>query len=144
MSGRMILRRLLAFAVFGLVSVVAASGQTTERRVSIRKIDPPNWWVEMPAPMLLVRGEGLSGARFSLSDPGLRIAKTVVSDNGHWAQLWLTKTAVRPEMVTIRASRGGGECRGEVQLWCAEAGECRVRRVLVGGCDVPDHDGQIR
>ena len=113
MPGRMILRRLLAFSVFGLVSVVAASGQTTEGKVSIRKIDPPNWWVEMPAPMLLVRGEGLSGARFSLSDPGLRISKTVVSDNGHWAQLWLTKTAVRPEVVTIRASRGGGSAEAK-------------------------------
>jgi len=61
----------------------------------------------MPAPMLLVRGEGLNGAKFSLSDSGLAIAKTVTSDNGHWAQLWLTKTPERPETVTIRAMRGG-------------------------------------
>ena len=107
MAGRMILRRLLAFAFSGFVSVVAAVAQPTEPRVAIQKIDPPNWWIEMPAPMLLVRGEGLSGARFSLSDPGLRIGKTVISDNGHWAQLWLTKTAGQPEVVTIRASRGG-------------------------------------
>ncbi|HEV2575641.1 MAG TPA: alpha-amylase family glycosyl hydrolase [Acidobacteriaceae bacterium] len=72
----------------------------------IDKIDPPNWWVEMPAPMLLVRGEGLSGARFSFSDGALGIQKTVVSDNGHWAQLWLMKAPVRPERVTIRVSRG--------------------------------------
>jgi glycosidase len=107
MPGRMNWRRLLAFAVLLQASVVVAFGQTTERKISIQKIDPPNWWVQMPAPMLLVRGEGLSGAKFSLSDPGLRIAKTVVSDNGHWAQLWLTKTAARPETVTIRAVRGG-------------------------------------
>jgi len=103
----MILRRLLAFALLGFVSVVSAVGQTAEQKVSIQKIDPPNWWVKMPAPMLLVRGEGLHGARFSLSDPGLRIAKTVVSDNGHWAQLWLSTTAERPETVMIRAWRGG-------------------------------------
>jgi glycosidase len=101
----MILRRLLAFALFEFVAVITSFGQT-EPRVSIQKIDPPNWWVEMPAPMLLVRGEGLNGAKFSLSDPGLGIAKTVVSDNGHWAQIWLTKTAERPEMVVIRATRG--------------------------------------
>jgi glycosidase len=84
----------------------AAFGQAAERKISIQKIDPPTWWVQMPAPMLLVRGEGLGGARFSLSDPTLRIAKTVISHNGHWAQLWLTKTAARPETVTVRASRG--------------------------------------
>jgi glycosidase len=71
----------------------------------IDKIDPPNWWVSMPAPMLLVRGEGLSGATFSLSDPRLGVAKTVVSDNGHWAQVWLKQTAARPETVTVRATR---------------------------------------
>ena len=73
----------------------------------IDKIDPPNWWVEMPAPMLLVRGEGLSGATFSLSDAALPIQKTMVSENGHWAFLWLTRSPARPETVTIRASRGG-------------------------------------
>jgi glycosidase len=103
----MILRRLVAFVILLQIATVAAFGQTAERRISIQKIDPPNWWVPMPAPMLLVRGNGLSGAKFSLSDPKLRISKTVISDNGHWAQLWLAKTAARPETVTIRASRGG-------------------------------------
>lgn len=73
----------------------------------IDKIDPPNWWVQMPAPMLLVRGEGLSGARFSLSDASLKIEKTVVSENGHWAQLWLANEPAAPETVTLRVARGG-------------------------------------
>ena len=72
--------------------------------------------------MLLVRGEGLHGARFSLSDPGLRIAKTVVSDNGHWAQLWLTKTAERPETVTIRASRGGESAEAKYSFGARKPG----------------------
>ncbi|HTV08065.1 MAG TPA: alpha-amylase family glycosyl hydrolase [Candidatus Aquilonibacter sp.] len=73
----------------------------------IDKIDPPNWWVQMPAPMLLVHGEGLSGARFSLSDASLKIEKTIVSANGHWAELWLAANAARPETVKVRAERGG-------------------------------------
>ena len=121
MSERMISRRLLAFALLGFVSVVAALGQTTERKISIQKIDPPNWWVQMPAPMLLVRGEGLLGARFSLSDPTLGIAKTAVSGNGHWAQLWLTKTSVRPEVVTIRASRGGASAEAKYSFGARKA-----------------------
>ena len=107
MPRRMILRRLVAFVILLEISAAVAYGQAAERGISIQKIDPPNWWAQMPAPMLLVRGEGLSGATFSVSDPALRISKTVISDNGHWAQLWLAETAAKPEAVTIRASRGG-------------------------------------
>src|ERR1700759_5087523 len=106
MPRRRVLRGLVSVVVLLGISA-SAFGQAAEGKISIQKIDPPNWWVEMPAPMLLVHGEGLSGARFSRSDPALRIAKTVISDNGHWAQLWLTKTAARPETLTIHASRGG-------------------------------------
>ena len=106
MPRRTILRAMLAVGLLMQISAVAF-GQAGEPKISIQKIDPPNWWVQMPAPMLLVRGEGLRGAKFSLSDGGLGVAKTVVSANGHWAQLWLTKGASRPETVMIRASRGG-------------------------------------
>ena len=33
----------------------------------ITKVDPPNWWVNMPAPMLLLQGDHLTGAHFSLA-----------------------------------------------------------------------------
>ena len=60
----------------------------------------------MPKPMLLVQGTGLAGVSFSLSDAKLRIDKTVVSENGHWAQLWLSASPAKPETVTLRASLG--------------------------------------
>lgn len=81
--------------------------QTPTGTLEISRIDPPNWWVQMPAPMLLVRGEGLSGATFALSDAALKIEKTVVSENGHWAQLWLASDAAQAETVTLRVSNGG-------------------------------------
>src|SRR5271168_3251890 len=71
--------------------------------VKLLKVDPPNWWAAMPKPMLLVRGEGLGEAKFSLSDAQLRVEKTVVSDNGHWAQLWLSASPAQPETVTLQA-----------------------------------------
>ena len=43
-------------------SVLAQTGQPT-----INKIDPPNWWTEMPSPMLLIHGEHLSGAHVIVS-----------------------------------------------------------------------------
>ena len=55
----------------------------------------------MPAPMLLVYGEGLAGASFKLSDPALHIREVKASANGHYAQLWLAGNAVRPETIQI-------------------------------------------
>ena len=72
------------------------------------KVDPPNWWAEMPKAMLLVQGENLSGARFRVSDARLRVEKTKVSANGHWVQLWLSASPVKAETVTITAESSEG------------------------------------
>ncbi|HSY34236.1 MAG TPA: alpha-amylase family glycosyl hydrolase [Acidobacteriaceae bacterium] len=75
--------------------------------LTIIKVDPPNWWAAMPKPMLLVHGEGLDGAKFSLSDGALKIEKVVPSENGHWAQLWLAASPIAAETVTLTAKAGG-------------------------------------
>ena len=92
---------LVALAAQG-VGVRAQSG-----RLTIDKVDPPNWWAGMPKPMLLVHGEGLGGAKFSLSDRALQIEKVVPSENGHWAQLWLSASPSGAETVTLTAKAGG-------------------------------------
>jgi len=51
--------------------------------------------------MLLVRGLNLSEAQVHLSDPNLRIESTQISENGHWAQLWLNASPAKPETITI-------------------------------------------
>lgn len=66
----------------------------------IDKIDPPNWWIDMPAPMLLVKGEHLNGARFALGR--LPIERTVISENGHWAELWLSEDEATAGKVTLK------------------------------------------
>ncbi len=98
---------LVCFSVGALVcNTAAAMGQVVAGTLKIEKVDPPNWWATMPRPMLLVRGEALRDARFALSDPALRIEKVVPSENGHWAQLWLSASPVKPETVTLRAQVG--------------------------------------
>lgn len=89
--------------------MVAALGMARAQggRLAMEKVDPPNWWAGMPKPMLLVRGEGLRGAKFSLSDRTLGIEKVVASENGHWAQVWLTASPKEAETVTLRAVAGG-------------------------------------
>jgi glycosidase len=75
----------------------------------IDKVDPPNWWINMPAPMLLVNGEHLSGARFTVG--GLPIEHTSVSENGHWAELWLSKDATTAGEIPLKAENQQGRAQ---------------------------------
>ncbi|MGA7158115.1 MAG: alpha-amylase family glycosyl hydrolase [Acidobacteriaceae bacterium] len=92
------------------VLALAAQGMLAQSgRLAMEKVDPPNWWAGMPAPMLLVRGEGLRGATFSVSDAALKVEKVVASENGHWAQVWLSASPSEAETVTLTARDGGEE-----------------------------------
>ena len=89
--------------LIALLSVAAGA-----QHPAIEKIDPPNWFAALPKPMLLVKGEALRGARFSLSDPALKLERTEISENGHWAQLWLSASPAKPETVQIEARTTAG------------------------------------
>ncbi|MDE1162998.1 MAG: alpha-amylase family glycosyl hydrolase [Acidobacteriaceae bacterium] len=94
------MKQLLALACLLTGSAVMSA------QVKIDKVDPPNWWAQMPKPMLLVHGEGLKTATFSLSDKSLRVERVVPSENGHWAQVWLAASPTKPETVILRARVG--------------------------------------
>lgn len=92
-------------AAFLLVGITTcAAGQDGHLRMD--KVDPPNWWAQMPKPMLLIRGEGFAGATFTVSDASLSVERTVTSANGHWAQVWLSQSPAQPETVILRAEHG--------------------------------------
>ncbi|QEE31185.1 alpha-amylase [Terriglobus albidus] len=93
--------------VAGIVWCAAATW--AQDAPKIEKIDPPNWWVNMPKAMLLVKGENLSHATFTLSDAHLRIAQVKSSPNGHWAELWLNASPQKAEEVTISARNTAGK-----------------------------------
>lgn len=105
--------RFCCIAVLALASGRAARAQESPGcgsghggSVCVDKIDPPNWWAAMPKPMLLLKGEHLDGARFRVSDPQLAIERTVESANGHWAELWLSRSPNQPETVQVVVERG--------------------------------------
>jgi neopullulanase len=77
----------------------------------IEKIDPPDWWANFPAPMLLLHGQGFTGAQFTLAGKGVALARTQVSANGHWAFLWLDTKNAGPQTLWITARNGKGEAR---------------------------------
>jgi glycosidase len=58
--------------------------------------------------MLLLYGQGLDTAEFSLSDSTLHIQKIEHSANGHYAQLWLAQDSSRPETIHIKARNKNG------------------------------------
>jgi glycosidase len=90
----------------GIVSCAALQAADAPK---ITKVDPPNWWAGMPKAMLLVNGENLSGAQFTLSDALLHIKKADISTNGHWAELWLDASPATAETVTIKAHTKDGD-----------------------------------
>lgn len=89
-----------------LVAMGLAALGAVGQSLRVEKVDPPNWYAGLPKPMLLVSGEGLRGATISLSDKTLRVERVVASENGHWAQVWLSGSPAKAETVTVRVVRG--------------------------------------
>jgi neopullulanase len=68
-----------------LVSVAVAQAQGPV----VTKIEPPNWWIGLPDPMLMITGEQLAGARVSTSTPGVHIVRTLDGRGGRYEFVWL-------------------------------------------------------
>lgn len=94
-----------------LPSLVGASTthQVPLGKPRIDKIDPPGWWAQFPSPMLLVHGEGLREARFSVTGSKVTLERTQTSENGHWAFLWLDTKSAAAQTLAITATSNAGE-----------------------------------
>jgi glycosidase len=74
----------------------------------IDKVDPPNWWVGLPSPMLLLYGRDLGGATIAVSGSKAVLTKTQFSPNGHYAFLWLDTRGAAPGEVSVRITSAKG------------------------------------
>jgi glycosidase len=108
---RQVIYNLLAFLLFVPSLALAQAGNP-----AISTIEPPDWWANMPAALLLVRGEHLGGSAFAISDPALSIRSTKISANGHWAELQLNASPTQPETVRITASNQTGRVSAEFRF----------------------------
>jgi len=102
------------FAALFLVAPLAVLAQTPAPIIS--KVDPPNWWVSLPNPMLLVRGENLDSATFAIEGTGVSIKKTRVSANGHWAFIWLLTGKTNPQTIQVVARSRNGAAKFPFQI----------------------------
>jgi neopullulanase len=109
--------RLLALAAFALASAASLAAQTalppcsTSPAVAapcVDKVDPPNWFTSLPSPMLLLHGEGLTGARFSVAGRGVSLTHSQISASGHYAFLWLATAHAAPQSLQIRVVTAQG------------------------------------
>jgi neopullulanase len=80
-------KRIFGALIFACLSLSAALPQPAIRAASpvVRKIDPPNWWVNYtPELTLLLTGENLNAARVDCSVKGVTALGAKASANGHY------------------------------------------------------------
>lgn len=112
----------VAFA-FSFVLAPLLSGQSPK----IDRVDPPNWWVSLPDPMLMLHGEGLWGAKFRVWGRGIALEKSSASENGHWAFLWLKANHAAAQTLEITVSSGEGSTTAKYRYEKAAAPESSPR-----------------
>ena len=72
----------------------------------VDQIDPPEWWAGLPSPMLLLHGVNLRSARLGVKGNGVRLERAQVSENGHYAFLWLRTESAAPQKLMVLLTDG--------------------------------------
>jgi len=94
-------------------SHVAVATESASPRVE--KIEPPNWWIGLPDPMLLLTGENLTGAKVSTSTPGVLVVRAIDGLSARYLFVWLKITdEASPGNIRLEVATAGG--RQEVDL----------------------------
>ena len=89
------------------LSHVALAADAAAPRVE--KIEPPNWWIGLPDPMLMITGENLTGARVSTNTPGIRVVRKLDGLNGHYEFVWLQiGTSALPANISLDLATEAG------------------------------------
>jgi hypothetical protein len=97
-----------SLVTYFVLSGTALSVTMYAQAPSIDKIDPPGWWTGLPDPMLLAHGEHLNDAHFSIAGKGVRLLRTQISGNGHWAFLWLRTRQAAAQTVLLSSRNSPG------------------------------------
>jgi len=103
-----------SFLSFGWLVCFALT--SLAQRPRIDKIDPPDWWAGFPSPMLLVHGDGLKRVRFAVNGRRVTLHRVQISENGHWAFLWLETGSAPSQTLWITASNRDGQARHSYRL----------------------------
>jgi len=109
------IQRTVALLLFLLslcpVCLYAAPAPTTAAASApvVRKIEPPNWWVNYTSELtLLLTGENLSGAHVVNVSKGVAILRTDASPNGHYLFVHLKLSASRAATAQLKLDTASG------------------------------------
>src|ERR1700728_3796869 len=72
-----------------LVCLLALLGAAQAQLPAVERVEPPNWWIGMPDPMVMITGEHLPGVQTSTRPPGIRVARTLDGLGGRYEFVWL-------------------------------------------------------
>lgn len=108
-------------------SCVAAQGQLQSKQACaatpeggspcVYQVDPPNWWTDMPSPMLLLYGRNLRDSKISVHGSDVRVTRTHFSANGHYAFVWLTEPqGNKPQALAVGVATARGKISFPYQL----------------------------
>jgi neopullulanase len=96
------------FRSFLFSTLLLCSLSAQAQKPVITKIDPPNWFTELPDSLLLVHGEHLEKTTFAVQGGDARITQATISPNGHWAFLTFATRDARPGAMEIVATNPKG------------------------------------
>jgi len=71
LNGRV--RVLLLLSLLATWTAVLQAQGPAIGRPTINSVDPPDWFVQLPSPMLLVHGSGLGQAKFSIRGTAVKL-----------------------------------------------------------------------
>ena len=103
-------------AICSILLALVTRAPLGAQRPVIQSIDPPDWFVQLPDPMLLIHGSGFKHGQFTVHSQGVVIARSQISINGDWAFLWLKTSAAQPQTMRIFATNAAGAASVSWQL----------------------------
>ena len=116
----LLLTALLPLVAFLFCSAEAQQANTTKTAgPEVTKIDPPEWWTRLPAPMLLLYGSGLEDAQVSLAraPTGVHIERQHPGNEGRYLFVWLKGTEkAKPGDIQLRVTTAHGQVAGPFHL----------------------------
>jgi len=107
-------RRLGAIGVF----LLALSALVQAQAPAVRKVEPPNWWVNYtPELTVLLTGENLSGAHAVSASKGVGVVGTDASSNGHYLFVHLKVSSSRPATAQLKVNTTSGSTSVQLPLF---------------------------
>ncbi len=102
---------------------LSVAARTKHRRAAVpqgkptvQQVEPPNWWSNLPNPMVLLYGKNLTDAHIGSSVAGISVRRTRISQNGHWAFVWLDTSDAPPQHFDLIVRTAGGHTRVPYEL----------------------------